>query len=299
MNGANAYEQYEKLIPVARLLYEHTSRLSFEMLLPLFLLSVAIGYTSDLGISGAVLVRLKRLAVVGILLAIFPSVAETSQIVGVEIATSIDDMTGIDKLLEAASKNSSGFSQSAQKILTNFTGSMAATMLFYTTYFLLVFARMFLLAFQHFYWFLLVAIAPFLILGALFESTAALTRGLFKNLFQVAAWPIIWSVLSAFVKALPFSLVYGAENEDIVAIAGMNLIFAVALLFTPLVVSQLCEGVTLSVGATLKNGVMGAVSLAAGPKGIIYRQAAARMAGSAGRRFASSVSKNQFKGGSL
>lgn len=102
---------------------------------------------------------------------------------------------------------------------------MAATALFYATYFLLVFARMFLVAFQHFYWFLLVSIAPFLILGTLFEATTALTKALFKNLLQVAAWPIVWSVLSAFVKALPFSLVYGAENEDIVAIAGMNLIF--------------------------------------------------------------------------
>lgn len=284
MNGAGAYEQYEKLIPIARLLYEHTSKLSFQMLLPLFLLSVAIGYTSDLGIAGSVLVRLKRLAIVGLLLAVFPTVAEFSQVIGVEIAKSIDDMTGIDMLLEAASKNSSGFSESAQKLLTSFSGSIAATLLFYATYFLLVFARMFLLAFQHFYWFLLVALAPFLILGTLFESSAALTKGLFKNLFQVAAWPIVWSILSAFIKALPFSLIYGAENEDIVAIAGMNLIFAVALLFTPLLVSQLTEGVTLSVGSTLKNGVMNAVSLAAGPKGLIYRQAAGRMASGAGAR---------------
>jgi magnesium-transporting ATPase (P-type) len=291
MNEANAYEQYERLIPIARLLYEHTSQLSYEMLLPLFLLSVAIGYTSDLGIAGSVLVRLKRLILVGLLLAIFPRVAEFSQVIGVEIATSIDDMTGIDMLLEAASKNSSGFSQSAQKILNNFTGSMAATALFYATYFLLVFARMFLLAFQHFYWFLLVAIAPFLILGTLFEASTALTKGLFKNLFQVASWPIIWSILSAFVKALPFSLVYGAENEDIVAIAGMNLLFAVALLFTPLLVSQLTEGVTLSVGSTLKNGVLNTVALATGPKGLIYRQAALRAATSAGRRVTSLSSK--------
>lgn len=291
MNGAHAYEQYEKLIPIARMLYEHTSRLSFEMLLPLFLLSVAIGYTSDLGIAGSVLVRLKRLAIVGILLAIFPSVAEFSQVIGVEIAKSIDDMTGIDMLLEAASKNSSGFSESAQKLLTNFTGSLAATLLFYSTYFLLVFARMFLLAFQHFYWFLLVSIAPFLILGMLFEASSSLTKGLFKNLLQVAAWPIIWSVLSAFIKALPFSLVYGAENDDIVAIAGMNLIFALALLFTPLVVSQLTEGVTLSVGSTLRNSVVNTVSLAAGPKGRLLREAAGRVASNGARAAASKFRK--------
>lgn len=118
----------------------------------------------------------------------------------------------------------------------------------------------------------------------MFEATSVLTKGLFRNLLQVAAWPIVWSILSAFVKALPFSLVYGAENEDVVAIAGMNLIFAVALLFTPLLVSQLTEGVTLSVGSTLKNGVLNTVALATGPKGLIYRQAMSRAAATAGRR---------------
>lgn len=119
-------------------------------------------------------------------------------------------------------------------------------------------------------------------MGVLFESASGLTRGLFKNILQVASWPIIWSVLSAFIKALPFSLVYSVENGDVVAIAGMNLIFAIALLFTPLLVSQLCEGVSLSVGATIKGGVLTAVSLAMGPKGFAFRKAASTIASKAG-----------------
>src|ERR1017187_4483348 len=94
-----AIEEYEKLLPVARILYEHTSRLSWELLLPLFLVSVAISYTADLGISGAVLVRIKRVVLVALLLVSFPMIAEFCQILGVEIAKSIDDMTGIDMVL--------------------------------------------------------------------------------------------------------------------------------------------------------------------------------------------------------
>ena len=43
-----AIEEYDKLLPVARHIYEQTSQLSWEMLLPLFLVSVALSYTSDL-----------------------------------------------------------------------------------------------------------------------------------------------------------------------------------------------------------------------------------------------------------
>src|SRR5690242_18484494 len=99
-----AVEEYEKLLPVARQIYDHTSQLSWQLMLPLFLLSVAFGYTTDLGISGSILIRLKRLVLVALLLVSFPTIAEFSQIIGVEIAKSIDDMAGIDMVLDAASK---------------------------------------------------------------------------------------------------------------------------------------------------------------------------------------------------
>ena len=126
-------------------------------------------------------------------------------------------------------------------------------------------ARFFLLAFQHFYWFLLVALGPFLILGMLFEASSAITAGLFKNMFQVSAWPVIWSVLSAFLKALPFASAYHTEG-GLITVVTMNLIIAVALLFSPFIVSQMCEGVSLSVGNTLRTGALKAAA-AFGPKG--------------------------------
>lgn len=47
----------------------------------------------------AVIVRLKRLVLVALLLVSFPTIAEFAQIIGVEIAKSIDNMTGIDQVL--------------------------------------------------------------------------------------------------------------------------------------------------------------------------------------------------------
>lgn len=263
-------EQYEKLLPVARDLYQHTSALSWQMLLPLFLVSVAIGYSSDLGISGGVIIRLKRLIIVALLLVSFPTIAEFAQIIGVEIAKSIDNMTGIDQVLDAAAKKADLYSFDLQGLL-NLGTDLIMGALVLISFLILVLARYLLLAFQHFYWLLLVVLGPFMILCTLFESASGITKGLFKNMFQVAAWPVIWSVLSAFLKAMPFASAYETAGS-FVTIITLNLIIAIALLFSPFIVSQLCEGVNLSVGDTLRRGALKAVSIV-NPKGLALQAA--------------------------
>jgi hypothetical protein len=272
-----AIEEYEKLLPVARKIYEHTSHLSWQMLLPMFLVSVAVGYTTDLGISGAVLVRLKRLLIVALLLISFPTIAEFSQVLGVEVAKSIDDMTGIDAVLDAASKRADAYSFDLEGLL-NLAAIYWSEAWCLSVFVILIVARFFLLAFQHFYWFLLVALGPFLILGTLFESSSGITRGLFKSMFQVACWPVVWSILSAFLKALPFASAYATEG-NLITVVTLNLIIAIAMLFSPFIVSQLADGVQLSVGDTLRKGVYKTVMMT-NPKGIVA-SAASRAGGTA------------------
>ncbi len=258
-------EEYEKLIPVARALYEHTSALSWQMLLPMFLVSIALGYSADLGLSGVVLTRVKKLVLVALLLVSFPMMAEFCQVLGIEVARSIDDMTGIDAVLEAASKRADEYSFDLKGLL-NLGSDFIVGSLVLVSYLILVFARFFLLAFQHFYWMLLVVLGPFMILAMLFDATTGITKGLFKNMIQVSVWPVIWSVLSAFLKALPFASTYEVEG-GLITIITLNIIIAVALLFSPFIVSQLCEGVDLSVGNTLRKGVVRALA-ATNPKGL-------------------------------
>jgi predicted transcriptional regulator len=135
-------------------------------------------------------------------------------------------------------------------------------------------ARYLLLAFQHFYWLMMVVLAPFMILASLFESASGVTKSLFKNMFQIAAWPIIWSILSAFLKAIPFASIYATEG-GLLTVVTLNLIIAVALLFSPFIVSQLCDGVSLSVGDTLRKGALKAVAIA-NPKAAVIAQKAER-----------------------
>ena len=260
-----AIEEYDKLLPAARHIYDQTSQLSWELLLPLFLVSVAISYSTELGITGSILVRLKRLVLVALLLVSFPMIAEFAQVLGMEIAKAIDNMNGIDMVLDAASKRAETYSLDLQGLL-NLGSDIVMGALVIISFLILVIARFLLLAFQHFYWFLLVALGPFLILGMLFDASSGITKGLFKNMFQVASWPIIWSILSAFLKALPFASAYEGVG-GFVTVITLNIIIAVALLFSPFIVSQLCEGVSLSVGDTLRRGAMNAVMMT-NPKGI-------------------------------
>lgn len=285
-----AIEEYEKLLPVAKQIYQHTSQLSWQMLLPLFLVSVTMSYSSDLGISGSILIRLKRLFLVALLLVSFPMIAEFCQVLGVEIAKSIDNMAGIDMVLEAASKRAESYSFNLQGLL-NLGADIIMGALVIVSFLILVVARFLLMAFQHFYWFLLVALGPFLILASLFESSSGITKNLFKNMIQVSAWPIIWSVLSAFLKVLPFASAYNGVG-GFVTIITLNLIIAIALLFSPFIVSQLCEGVNLSVGDTLRKGVLRTVAYA-NPKTAIMSTASnatgqrgiQKMASAAGKGF--------------
>src|SRR3989344_6919996 len=134
-------------------------------------------------------------------------IAEFCQILGLEIAKSIDSMNGIDQVLEAASRRASSYSFDLQTLL-NLGGDLILGALTIVSFLILVVARYLLLAFQHFYWLLLIALGPFLILGMLFDASSGITKGLFKNMLQVASWPVIWSVLSAFLKALPYAAAY-------------------------------------------------------------------------------------------
>ena len=263
-------EEYEKLFPVAEKVYEQTSALGYQMLLPLFLLSVTMSYATDLSLTASVLLKLKRLILVAVLLVVFPEIAGFCQKFGVEIAKSIDDISGIDSVIQAASKRANEYSFNIKSLLMMRADIIIAGLSLFS-YVLLVLARYFILAFQHFYWLLIISLSPFMILAALFENGAAITKGMFKNMIQVACWPILWAVMSAFLNGLSFADTY-SNGMDLITVITLNIIIATGLLFSPLLISQICSGVDLSMGSTLNKGLMYTIGLA-NPKGLVKKVA--------------------------
>jgi len=248
-NSEGIAENYEKLMPIVERLYQHMDGIAHIAILPLFLLSVVMAFSQDLGIEGAVVSRLKRLVVTMLLLAAFPSLTGLIKNIGQEIALSIDNLDGIDAFLKAASERAKAYSLDLKSLL-DFGNDLIVSALVAISYLCLYVSRYLLVAFYQFYWMILVVTGPLLILGTLFESTANLTKNLFKNLFQVACWPIIWALLSAFLKALPFQDAYAIDG-GYTAIVVMNLILAVSLLFSPFMLGQFCEGAIVGTGSGL------------------------------------------------
>jgi hypothetical protein len=257
-------EHYEKLAPIIERLYHHTDHIAQLALLPLFLLSVLMAYSDDLGIQGAVVSRLKRLIITMLLLAAFPSLTGFIKNIGQEIALSIDNLNGIDEFLKAASEKASGYS-SGVKTLLDFGNDLVISLLVSVSFVILYVARYLLVAFYHFYWMILLVTGPFMILGNLFEGTSNLTKNLFKSLMLVASWPIVWSILSAFLKALPFQDAYAIEG-GYTAIVIMNLIIAIGLLFSPFMLSQFCEGAIVGMGSGIVSTGARAATAFVGPK---------------------------------
>ena len=257
-------ENYEKLTPIVERLYHHTDHIAQIAILPLFLLSVLMAYSEDLGIQGAVVSRLKRLIITMILLVAFPSLTGFIKNIGQEIAMSIDNLEGIDQFLKAASDKASSYSTGVKSLL-DFGNDLIVSLMVSVSFVILYLARYILVAFYHFYWMILLVTGPFMILGHLFEGTSNLTKNLFKSLMLVAAWPIVWSVLSAFLKALPFQDAYSIEG-GYTAIVIMNLIIAIGLLFSPFMLSQFCEGTIVGMGSGIVSTGARAATAFVGPK---------------------------------
>jgi len=253
-----AIEQYEKLMPVAEKLYQHTDGIAQMALLPLFLLSICFAYSKDLGIQGAIAARLKRLVITALLLAAFPTLSGLIKTLGQEVALSIDNLEGLDEFLDAASKKAGQYSASVKSLL-DFGNDLLISLFVTASFLILYFARFCLVAFYHFYWLFLLVTAPLFILCNLFEGTGVLTKNLFKNITLVAAWPIVWSILSAFLKGLPFADAYATEGGYL-TVCVMNLILAVALLLSPFMLNQFCEGLVVGSGSAIYQAGRAAIS---------------------------------------
>lgn len=264
-------ENYEKLAPIVERLYQHADGIAQLALLPLFLLSVLMAYSEDLGIQGAVVARLKRLVVTMLLLVAFPTLTLFIRNIGQEIALSIDNLEGIEQFLNAASQKASDYGMGIKSLL-DFGNDLVISALVSASFVILYIARYLLVAFYHFYWMILIVTGPFLILGTLFESTSNLTKNLFKSLMLVASWPVVWAILSAYLKALPFQDAYNIEG-GYTAIVVMNIIIAVALLFSPFLLSQFCEGAIVGMGTGIVSAGAKAATGFVGPKlsGLAHR----------------------------
>ena len=226
---------FDVLGSLVRNLHDSFEHLFYLMLPVTILLSVIIGYfkSGDPDFPDI----LKRAFVASLLLTSFPEVSNLILEVCDGIALKIDNMSGLETVIRMAQEKSQSYSMAKNVLLLKFDDIFIAILSF-SSFMLLYFARYITIALYYFFWVLLSALSPLMILAYIFPSTAGITRNLYRGLIEVACWKILWAVLSAMLTSLSFGNIYQTEGSYI-TLTIMNFVIAVALLFTPLLMRSL------------------------------------------------------------
>lgn len=216
-------------------LHEMFSQLFFVFLPVGMLLSVIIGFfkSGDAGVPDVV----KRAFVASLLLASFPEVSALILDVCDGLAQKIDDMSGLNAIIQMAHEKAATYTIAKNALLLRFD-DLFISILNLASFMLLYFARYITVALYYFFWVLISTLSPLMILAYIFPSTANITRNLYRGLIEVASWKIMWAVLSAMLTSLSFGDIYQTEGSYITLIV-MNFVISIALLFTPLLVRSL------------------------------------------------------------
>jgi hypothetical protein len=236
----------------------------FYLLLPIFFMaSVAMVWFENPVGSPDFLDKIKRAMIATLLLVGFSEITDVMLFLTNGIADRIDNMSGLDSVIQMASEKAHSYTVSPLTPILAFDDLMIAG-ISYLSYAVLYCARFIMVAIYHFSWVFLSIIAPVLLLFHLL--TNQITKNLFRSMAEVASWRVVWSVLSVMLKALPFGTWYAMEGNYL-TIVVLNFVIAICMVGTPLVVHSLVSGSFTSMASGL-TGVTAAVMLAAPTKAL-------------------------------
>jgi hypothetical protein len=251
-------DQFAALGSVAFKLHNEMRNL-YYMLLPIFfMVSVAIVWLQNPTGSPEFVDKVKRAFVATLLLAGFAEITDIMLFITSGIADKIDNMSGLDAFLQMAGEKAQSYPQSTMSLVLAFDDLMMA-ILSYCSFAILYCARYIMIAVYHFSWIFLSIMAPILLLFHVFSSQ--ITVNLFRSMMEIACWRVVWAVLSAMIKALPFGTWY-AMDGNYLTLAVLNFVIAICMVGTPLVVHSLFSGSFTAMAGGL-SGATAAVMLAA------------------------------------
>lgn len=251
-------DQFAALGSVAFKLHTEMRNLYYLLLPVFFMVSVAIVWLQNPAGSPEFIDKVKRAFIATLLLAGFAEITDAMLFITSGIAEKIDNMSGLDAFLQMAGEKAQSYTRSPMSLVLAFDDLMMAV-LSYCSFALLYCARYIMVAIYHFSWIFLSIMAPILLLFHLLSSQV--TVNLFRSMFEIASWKVVWSVLSVMIKALPFGTWYTMDGNYL-TITVMNFVIAICMVSTPLVVHSLFSGSFTSMAGGL-SGLTAAVMVAA------------------------------------
>jgi len=195
-----------------------------------------------------------RALVAAILLHCYPDIINAIADVTDALATKIGDFNKIDLVVSKLGDKLEEMSVSWVSVKE--TISIAVC---YLSFFALYFSKYVAEGIFLFTWILCFVFSPALIAMFVLPTTAGATKALFRTLFEISCWKIVWSVLATLLWSSALTtLNQPGSDMSFVSVICMNLALAGSLLLTPWVVHALANSGLSSFTKTLGGIAVGA-----------------------------------------
>lgn len=197
-----------------------------------------------------------RALIAAILLVAYPEISNAVAAAADAIADKLGGFNNVHQVLDKAGEALKGHSWSWTSV-----GDTLIWAVSYLAYFFLYVTVFFFDAAIVYCLVLLYIFSPLMIALYILPQTAAITGGLFRTLFEVAAWKITWSVLGTLLWSSALNN-FNQSGMNFITQLAFTLMLAFSILLTPVVVRNLISG-TLSNVASQVAGYS-AIGLSAG-----------------------------------
>jgi hypothetical protein len=199
---------------------------------------------------------LGRALIAAILLAAYPEISNTVAAVADAVANRLGSINTYSSVLTSAGavlKDHSWSWTSLGDTLLSVV-AYAAYLLLYVTVFFFDAAIVYCLV-------LLYIFSPVMIVFYILPQTASLTSGLFRTLFEVAAWKIVWCVLGTLLWSTALHD-FQVKGQNFITLLALTLMLALSILLTPIVVCNLISGALSSIAS--QTAGLAAIGMSAG-----------------------------------
>ncbi len=194
-----------------------------------------------------------RTFIAAILLAAYPEISNMVAAVADAVADKIGDLNSFHHLLESAGAALKEHSWSWTSV-----GDTLLSVVSYLAYFILYITVFFFDAAIVYCLVLLYIFSPLMIAFYILPQTAGMTTGLFRTLFEIATWKIVWSVLGTLLWSTALNNFKNPGQGNFITLLALTLMLTLSVILTPMVVKSLISGALSGIaGQTAGLAAMG------------------------------------------
>lgn len=259
----------------AKTLHEFFVSIFYGLAVILLLIGVLVEYFKmPLGGTPTFTQLIGRVFIAAMLLIAYPEISNTVADIADAIADKIGSINTMHSALSAAGENLKAQSWSWTSI-----GDTVVAAIAYLAYLILYISVFFFDAAIFYCTLLLYVFSPLMIAFFILPQTAGMTAGLFRALFEIAAWKIVFSVLGTLLWSSALSSFTHADGMNFITLIVLTLMLALSLLMTPIIVKNLISGTVSGIAAQTAGlatvGLSGGVLSPAGLAGLAKTKSAA------------------------